>query len=370
MARGILLLSLQFVSMFLAGQELKGTILEKETNLPLAGAHIYIINSLQGAVSDSEGKFLLTPPDTYGELLITYVGYEEQKVEFAPDSKNIRISLTPLANQLEEVSVKSTEDKKWKRLYKKFETSFLGTTENASYCTITNPWVVDVTKGENGEIIAKSVKPISIINNALGYKLTFHLTDFTLKGDRLHYQGFVYFNELEPTTTIEDQQWTRNRGNTFLGSKRHFLQVLGKQELEKEGFEVYEAEFSPEIGFTSTTRKRESKLLKTPSELLIPKYLKIVYTKTPPQRAYLATNQSPSSFTYQGPKADLVPKGNFQMSTQSINNQISYLYSRNSKLLFTNNGIITNNKYIIEYGYWSWLGVAEMLPDEYFVVTE
>jgi len=350
--------------MLLAGQELKGTIVENGTNLPLAGAHIYIINSLQGTVSDGDGKFLLTPPNTYGELLISYVGYQSQKVEFTPESKNLRISLTALTNQLEEVSVNSTEDKKWKRLYKKFEKSFLGTTENAGYCTITNPWVVDVSKGESGEIIAKSVKPIHIINNALGYKLTFHLTDFTLKVDRLHYQGFVYFDELNPTTSTEGEQWNRNRKKTFLGSKKHFLLALDRQKLESEGFEVYEAEFSPEIGFTPTIRRRESKLLKSPNKLSIPKYLKIVYTKKAPQRAYLATNKSPTSFAFQGPKADLVPKGNFQMSTQSTNNQTSYLYSRNSKLLFTQNGLILNNKYIIEYGYWSWLGVAEMLPDE------
>ncbi len=360
MFRGILLTYLLFVSTFIVGQELSGVIFEKDTQTPLIGAHIYIINSLQGTVSDVDGKFLLSPPSTYGELLITYVGYKDNKIEFTPESKNLRISLTPLTNQLEEISVKSTEDKKWKRLYKKFEASFLGATDNAKHCAITNPWVVDVYKGENGEIIAKSIKPIEIINNALGYKLTFHLTDFTLKGDRLHYQGFVYFDELETNV-----QSNINRRNTFLGSKRHFLLALGKRELESEGFEVYEAEFSPEIGFSATIRRKEPKLLKGPNELLIPDYLKIVYTNSSPQRAYLANNQGQSSFAFQGPKADLVPKGNFQMSTQSTNNQVSYLYSRNSRLLFTKNGFIINTKYIIEYGYWSWLGVAEMLPYEY-----
>ena len=140
---------------------------------------------------------------------------------------------------------------------------------------------------------------------------------------------------------------------------------MNKQNLDGAGFEVYEAEFNPGLGFTTSSRKRESELLKTAYELSVPDYLKIVYTKAQPQRAYFLNRQSQQSFSFQGPKADLVPKGDLQMSTQSTNNQVSYLYSRNSKLTFTDTGYIVNNKHIIEYGYWSWLGVAEMLPFEY-----
>lgn len=346
-------------------QSINGIVVEKGTDTPLVGAHIYIINSLQGAVSNSVGNFSLTPPNEYGELLITYIGYEDLKIEFSPTSKKLIITLTPLTNQLEEIAVKSTEDKKWKRLYKKFESAFLGTTDNAALCVIKNPWVVDVSKGADGEIIAKSIQPIEIENNALGYELTFYLEGFTLKGDRLHYKGFVFFDELNAKNGAQKNSWVRNRGTTFLGSKNHFINSLNSRSLEKEGFEIYEAEFSPGIGFTTGARKRESKLLKTDHELLLPDYLKIVYTNAQPQRAYITQSNSQQSIAFQGPKADLVPKGNLQMSTQSTNNQVSYLYSRNSKLIFMDNGYVVNNKYIIEYGYWSWLGVAEMMPYEY-----
>lgn len=349
----------------LSAQTIKGVVIDKKSKIPLIGAHIYIINSLQGTVSDADGKFTLTLPNTHGEILVTYVGYENRKIEFLPSSKNLTISLTVLANQLREVPVHSTVDKKWKRLYKKFENSFLGSTKNAGFCVIINPWVVEVTKGPNGEILASSKQPIEIINNVLGYKLTFHLAAFTLKADRLHYQGFVYFDELEPFSSAQTKKWKENRRETYLGSKRHFIQSLNKQKLDGAGFEVYEAEFNPGLGFTTSSRKRESELLKTAYELSVPDYLKIVYTKAQPQRAYFSNRQSQQSVSFQGPKADLVPKGDLQMSTQSTNNQVSYLYSRNSKLTFTDTGYIVNNKHIIEYGYWSWLGVAEMLPFEY-----
>lgn len=345
-------------------QNISGIVVEKESNTPLIGAHIYIKNSLQGAVSDANGEFTLNPPNTYGELLVTYVGYQDLKIEFSPSSKELVITLIPLSNRLEEVSVNSTEDKKWKKLYKKFESSFLGNTKNAGFCVITNPWVVDVTKGPNGEILAHSTRPIEIINNALGYKLTFHLTGFTLKANRLHYQGDVYFSELVQKMPTDKPIWSKNRKETFRGSKRHFVMALNSQILEKEGFEVYSSSFSPEIGFTTNKRMKEVSLLRDQHTLSIPDYLKIVYTKAEPQRAYLSKNQS-QSFAFQGPKADLVPKGNLQMSSQYVDNQVSHLYSRNSELLFTDKGLIINAKYIIEYGYWSWLGVAEMLPYEY-----
>jgi carboxypeptidase-like protein len=358
------LVALIFISPILSAQGLKGTIVEKGTTSPMVGAHIYIINSLQGTVSNADGRFTLNPPNSYGEILVTYVGYEDKKIEFTPASKNIIIGLTPLANQLEEVAVNSSEDKKWKRLYKKFESTFLGSTENASHCVITNPWVVDVAKGADGEIVAHSREPIDIINNALGYKLTFYLTAFTLKADRLHYQGFVYFDELTSRSATTKSLWGQNRKETYLGSKSHFVSALNNENLKVEGFEIYEATFSAGIGFTTKKKKKEFDLLKTSHELSIADYLKIVYKKAPPQRAYLS-NQTQQSYAFQGPKADLVPKGNLQMSQQSLSSQVSYLYSRNSKLVFLDNGYIKNNKYIIEYGYWSWLGVAEMLPYEY-----
>lgn len=345
-------------------QTISGKVLDNKTHLPLIGAHIYIINSLQGVVSDADGKFLLTPPNSYGELLITYVGYTEQKVEFTPETKNIVIYLVPNTNQLDEVSVKSTEDKKWKRLYKKFEKAFFGDTYNAGLCHIENPWVVDISKGPNGEILAKSIKPIEIINNALGYKLTFYLYDFTLKGNRLHYRGDLYFKELKPKLATDKSNWTRKRAETFLGSKRHFITALNNKKLGEEGFELYSASLIPEIGFTTNKRLKESNLLKVEHTLSIPDYLKIVYTKAPPQRGYLSNNQS-QSINFQGPKADLVPKGNLHVSTQSTNEQVSYLFSRNSKLMFMDTGYIVNSTHIIEYGYWSWLGVAEMMPYEY-----
>ncbi len=344
--------------------QVTGTVLDEQTNTPLIGAHVYIINSLKGTVSANDGSFSLLPPNAYGELLITYVGYKDKKVVFKPASNHFTIKLAPLSNQLLEVSVKSTEDKKWKRLYKKFEVAFLGSTKNAEYCEITNPWVIDIRKGPNGELLASSTKPIEIINNVLGYKLTFHLNFFSLKSGRLHYQGDVYFNELSVDDNANRARWEKNRIETYLGSKRHFISTLSNMKTEVAGFEVFSASFDPGLGFTAQKRLNIASLVKAQT-LPIPDYVKIIYTKSKPQQGYIANNRNQQSVAFNGPNADLVPKGNMSIASQSLENQVSYLYSRNSKLLFGDNGYIINNQYIIEYGYWSWLGVAEMLPDEY-----
>ncbi len=231
--------------------QVNGVVLDEQTNTTLIGAHIYIINSLKGTVSANDGSFSILPPNAYGELLITYVGYEDEKVAFTPSSNNFTINLTPLANQLQEVSVKSTEDKKWKRLYKKFKVAFLGSTKNAEFCVITNPWVIDLSKGPNGELLASSNKPIEIINNVLGYRLTFHLNLFSLKLGRLHYQGDVYFDELSEANSTNITRWAENRKETYLGSKRHFVSSLAKKNTEAEGFEMYSASFDPGLGFTA-----------------------------------------------------------------------------------------------------------------------
>lgn len=56
--------------------DVSGTILDTETNEPIIGARISILNSLQGDISDKKGNFTILSNQKQIELEIQYAGYE------------------------------------------------------------------------------------------------------------------------------------------------------------------------------------------------------------------------------------------------------------------------------------------------------
>ncbi|RIJ50838.1 TonB-dependent receptor [Maribellus luteus] len=91
-----------FSTMQLFSQVIEGSIVNAETNKPLAHVNVLVKNSAQGTVSDSGGLFLLSLPEKQNaRLLISCVGFETQEVEVDRDeNKRLSIQLRPASIQL------------------------------------------------------------------------------------------------------------------------------------------------------------------------------------------------------------------------------------------------------------------------------
>ena len=114
---------------------------------PLPFANVYLNLTSIGVASDLDGKFNLPscPLGTY-ELKVSFIGYEpETRKLLVIDKEAIElvITLKPQKNNLSEIEIKGSRDKKWEKEFRKFQREFLGKTSNASECTILNPWVVN-----------------------------------------------------------------------------------------------------------------------------------------------------------------------------------------------------------------------------------
>lgn len=60
-------------------RELKGTVIDRNTNQPLANASVYIKNTTIGAISDSTGNFrFMIDKDEPFDLVVSYIGYATQ----------------------------------------------------------------------------------------------------------------------------------------------------------------------------------------------------------------------------------------------------------------------------------------------------
>jgi TonB-linked SusC/RagA family outer membrane protein len=78
-------------------------IVYDETDEPLPGASVFILNSTRGTSTDLDGKFSIKAP--FGATLaVSYVGYEKYEMIVKESISNLKITLTP-SNALDEVLV-------------------------------------------------------------------------------------------------------------------------------------------------------------------------------------------------------------------------------------------------------------------------
>jgi hypothetical protein len=72
-------------------------IKDKETNEPLPAANIQIGGTYRGTISNDNGKFQLEIPELPATILISYIGYESQKIEISQKPNlDLYIFLTPI----------------------------------------------------------------------------------------------------------------------------------------------------------------------------------------------------------------------------------------------------------------------------------
>ncbi|HEX3006304.1 MAG TPA: TonB-dependent receptor [Bacteroidales bacterium] len=81
-----------------------GIISDATTKEPLPGVNIVVSGTTNGVVSDGDGKYSITVPDSKSTLVFSYVGYNSETVEVG-DRNVIDINLIPNIENLDEVVV-------------------------------------------------------------------------------------------------------------------------------------------------------------------------------------------------------------------------------------------------------------------------
>ncbi len=88
-------------------QEIKGTVLEQNSEgnkIPLVGANVVWLGTQQGATTDIQGKFTISPSPEATRLVISYVGYQTDTIKATP---KVPMKIFLVSNQtLETIVVK------------------------------------------------------------------------------------------------------------------------------------------------------------------------------------------------------------------------------------------------------------------------
>ena len=107
--KNLLLVALFFTVATVLGQtKITGKVID-EYNEPLPGASIVIKGTSNGTTTDFNGVFELASKENEGIIVVSYIGYVKQEIEFSKtNSKLATITLKEDSNTLEEIMVFSS----------------------------------------------------------------------------------------------------------------------------------------------------------------------------------------------------------------------------------------------------------------------
>ncbi|WP_184549431.1 carboxypeptidase regulatory-like domain-containing protein [Mucilaginibacter sp. FT3.2] len=366
MLKALLFVTLLFPIGCFAQFTITGRIINKNDNSPVANASVFLSNATTGGKTSSVGTFALhdVKPGKY-DLVVSIIGFESFSQTVTVTASNISladIEIVPKTIILKEVTIKAVDDKYRERNYDLFKDEFLGHSSLAKDCKILNPQLLDLNYDETTKMLtASSVDFLEIENSALGYKLKYLLSNFSMddkdrNARKIHFEGHVLFEKMHGTPA-QEQKWQIKRQNVYEGSIMHFLRSTLNNTLAEEGFRVLQIEKNPDA-------KKSRTLMHFPlneTEILQPTNQEGIYA--------LGCDNDELHITYN-------KKHRF-----SKNAQISYLKNPNNTdvtvisfnmpyVLFDNNGGIINPNSLSFAGAWGQSRAAELLPVDYVSEAE
>lgn len=235
----VFLISLLPALAFAQGGEITGKVKIAGTTTPVELANVFLSNSTSGTTTRSDGSFVLSglKPGQY-TLVVSIVGYDTytKSVTVTNQTVNVDIELSSSNNQLREVVITTPAD--WKKNYEQFVREFIGTDDNAKYCTVINPHAVTLQYHKTAQVLEAYTDDFLVVENlALGYRVKFLIKSFT--SDRLSgiisYSGERLFQELKGNKK-QEEEWHKRRREAYYGSAMHFYRSLYKEKLDSEGF--------------------------------------------------------------------------------------------------------------------------------------
>lgn len=363
--RLLLIFSLLLGHLAAAQSELTGKIVDADTGEPVFGANVFIENTTIGAVSDPDGKFTLTGSfSEYARIVTSHIAYKSKTLAIN-GRKVVNFTLRPTVRELKTVEVERKKDRKWQRFYSRFEKAFIGTTQNAKSVEVKNPWVIEFTKSDDEGLNGYATDLLEIENKATGYSIKFLLESFKLSVNETVYQGRPLFMPLEAGSPEEEAAWLEAREKTYLGSRQHFLYALAQGRVIEEGFELYRSDFDPKNGKFKTLGETQPDQIFQNKRLDFEGFLKVIYTREKPEKAFKKEFSSTTKIGTGG-NTNLGSGQIFVENNVSSKGQVSYLFSRSSQgLAVSEDGVLKNPQGLLEYGYWAWERVANLLPYEY-----
>lgn len=302
-------------------------------------------------------------PGDHAEVVLAKFGFKSKTFKII-EREDLIIALEPNEG-LSALYEAKAKDRKWQRLYKRFEKAILGESDNSKQVEVLNPEAVELSKIKDGSIVAVMQEPLQIRNNSTGYQLYFFFGDnITIDGQDAQYNGVPYFVELEAQNDVELMRWEKNRRLTYQGSLQHFIYAFISNRHKEEGYEVSLASRDPGSGKFIKGADVSLADLYADGKLSFDNYLRVKYLKEKPHNNFINSFTTTTRFGTRSRNGQVV-ENLFMENIPDRDGQVSYLFSRKSSLLINDQAVLQNPEFLLEFGYWSWERISELMPIEY-----
>ncbi len=265
---------------------IKGTVNSRETDEPLENVNVFISGTMWGTTTDRNGFYVIKNlPAGQHTIVTSLVGYKQGELDInLKENSTVEIifNLKEISYELKQVNITAEVPKEWKENLETFKELFLGNTKFADDCEILNPEVINLNQLATGELDADALRPITVINNALGYKIVCDLVYFKWdkKNKNLIYFVNSFFSELDDSSRQLKAEWLKNRKKVYDGSFVNFIRSLIKDSLYENDFVMWlERKPSSSGDIWPQTEKPEIKILDDSSVTFnFDQYLRVEYS--------------------------------------------------------------------------------------------
>ena len=240
-------------------QIITGIVCDKATKLPVSDVYVYLDGTTIHTITNASGKFELTTNSIINtKLVMHHLSYNTAIIDnpfgVLPDT----LFIEEMAKTIPALTIgvdRFTRRQKMKAFYDQF----LGTTRAGRSATIVNHddiyLKVDM---QTRRLYASSDNPIVVVNNYLGYQVTFSLVDFWVQygnmGNSRNSEHFSLDNNnvlssfFAVTSSFVDlapdnRRIKQRRDNVYERSSSYFFKSLANDALKDNNYTVYNRSF-------------------------------------------------------------------------------------------------------------------------------
>jgi len=243
-----------------------------------------------------------------------------------------------------------------------FHKSFLGITKEASKCTITNERNIYFVEGDSkASFMAYADTPLVVINNLLGYKISFNLVEFWYnEADGQSYLlGYTRYEELG-----NSKKWIKNRLSSYYGSTMHFYRSLINNNLYEQGFGTFL--IKPVIDSTrkSLLNGEQAKAAAAITRAVPISAHQILYIDSTNNFSIRITGQLLVQYSSK-PSSKEILKRNIYIAGNLEKGFESSIVFKASPIGLNNAGVLSDAANVEYGGYWIYEKAANLLPYNY-----
>ncbi len=237
----VFVILLAFISR--AQNKLTGSVVDAETNMPVAGSSVFITNTSLASITNKEGYFEIPDiPSGIYKLIVSHVGFETVTYDFSTEKMpgRLKVVVKPKVVAMETVVVGGYVTETWEKWGKTFTNYFIGLSANSMKTVIKNHKTLRFRfykKLNRLEVVAD--EPIIIENRGLGYQLGYQLEHFEINfNERTNFfAGHILFTDMRGNSR-QVKKWQDNRREAYIGSMMHFFRSVYDGNCSDQGFEM------------------------------------------------------------------------------------------------------------------------------------